>query len=218
LFMSDLDITPAIVHYSYHNNGVITVNLANVTAKTVVIPPKAILCEIQPVKIEDIPDLSHVDTLDDIDILDQVTIPSDLEENLLQQGTKLLRSYSDIFSKGDLDLGHSTTVQHRIELDNTTPFKQRHRSVPPAMIYEVRDHIRQLLACGVIRKSHSPWASGVVLVRKKDGSLRMCIDYTQFNQRTIKDSYALPRIEEILDSLSGATYFCIGYEEWLPLG
>jgi len=131
--------------------------LANVTAKTVVIPPKVILGEIQPVKIQDIPDLSHVDTLDDIDILDKVTIHSDLEENLLQQRTKLLRSYSDIFSKGDLDLGHSTTVQHRIELHNTTPFKQRHRRVP--MIDEVRDHIRELLACGVnlIHLGHLEW-------------------------------------------------------------
>ena len=62
---------------------------------------------------------------------------------------------------------------------------------------------------GVIRKSFSPWASNIVIVRKKDGSLRMCIDYRQLNRRTIKDSFALPRIEEILESLGGNRYFSV---------
>jgi len=100
-------------------------------------------------------------------------------------------------------------VRHRIDLTDDTPFKQKHRRIPPAMIDEVRGHLQQLLASGIIRKSYSPWASNVVLARKKDNSLRMCVDYRQLNQRTIKDSYALPRIEEILDSLSGAKYFTV---------
>ena len=62
---------------------------------------------------------------------------------------------------------------------------------------------------GVIRKSFSPWASNIVIVRKKDGSLRMCIDYRQLNRRTIKDSFALPRIEEILESLGGNRHFSV---------
>ena len=77
------------------------------------------------------------------------------------------------------------------------------------MIEEVRSHIKELLAAGIIRPSHSPFSSNVVLVRKSDGSLRLCIDYRQLNSRTIKDNYALPRIEEILDSLAGNTYFSV---------
>ena len=77
------------------------------------------------------------------------------------------------------------------------------------MIDEVRNHIQQLLTSGVIRRSKSPWASNVVLVRKKDGQLRMCIDYRQLNQRTVKDAYALPRIDDILDSLHGNRYFTV---------
>jgi hypothetical protein len=72
----------------------------------------------------------------------------------------------------------------------------------------IRGHLQGLLPSGAIRKSYSPWASNVVLARKKDGSLRTCIDYRQLNQRTI-NSYALPRIEEILDSLFGAKYFTV---------
>ena len=80
---------------------------------------------------------------------------------------------------------------------------------PPAMIDEVRAHLEQLAASGIIRESHSPWASNVVLVRKRDGSLRMCVDYRQLNKRTIRDSYALPRAEELLDTLSGSKYFTV---------
>ena len=63
------------------------------------------------------------------------------------------------------------------------------------------------MAAGIIRPFHSSFSSNVGLVRKSYGSLRLCIDYRQLNSRTIKDNYALPRIEEILDSLSGNTYF-----------
>lgn len=89
-----------------------------------------------------------------------------------------------------------------INLTNDTPFKQRHRRIPQAMIDEVRAYIEQLAAGGIIRPSHSPWASNVVLVRKKDGKIRMCVD-----NRTVRDSHALPRIEEILDSFGGIEIF-----------
>jgi len=75
------------------------------------------------------------------------------------------------------------------------------------MIDEVRQHIEQLLACGVIRPSKSPWTSNVVLVKKKNGKLRMCVDYRMLNQKTFQDYFALPRENEIFDSLHGAKYF-----------
>lgn len=75
------------------------------------------------------------------------------------------------------------------------------------MFKEVRDHLQQLLTAGIIRKSKSPFSSNVVLVRRKNGDLRMCVDYRQLNNKTKKDAYTLPRIEEILDSLSGNSYF-----------
>ena len=77
------------------------------------------------------------------------------------------------------------------------------------MYEEVKAHIKELLSANIIRPSHSPFASNIVLVRKKDGKLRMCVDFRQLNKRTIKDSYALPRIEELLDSLSGFKFFSV---------
>jgi hypothetical protein len=75
------------------------------------------------------------------------------------------------------------------------------------VIEEVRQHKDQLFTSGIIRKSKSPWASNVVLVRKKNGKLRMCVDYRMLNDRSVEDAYALPRIEEVFDILKGSKYF-----------
>ena len=75
------------------------------------------------------------------------------------------------------------------------------------MYDEVKTHLQKMLDLGAIRPSNSPWASAIVLVRKKDGRLRFCIDLRKLNNRTVKDAYSLPRIESILDSLGGAQIF-----------
>ena len=75
------------------------------------------------------------------------------------------------------------------------------------MYEEVKEHIQEMLDVGVIRPSNSPWASAVVLVQKKDGKLWFCIDLQKINDRTIKDTYILPRIDETLDCLNGVEWF-----------
>ena len=101
-----------------------------------------------------------------------------------------------------LDLGRTDLVKHHIELKDYTPIKDRYRRIPPHQYEEVRKHLKEMLDIGAIRRSNSPWASPVVLVRKKDGSLRFCIDLRKLNARTVKDAYSLPRIEDALDSLN----------------
>ena len=122
---------------------------------------------------------------------------------------KLVSDWTDIFSADDMDVGLTSAVKHRIILENHTPFKQRHRRIPPAMYTEVKQHLRQLLDSGVIRNSRSPWASNIVLVRKADSSLRLCVDFRMLNSRTVKDAYALPRIEEILNSIGGNQFYSV---------
>ena len=105
---------------------------------------------------------------------------------------ELLEEYSFLFAMDSMDLGKTDLIQHHIELTDYTPIKDRYRRIPPHQYDEVCKHLRQMLEIGAIRKSNSLWASPVVLVRKKDGSLRFCIDLHRLNARNVKDAYSLP--------------------------
>ena len=87
------------------------------------------------------------------------------------------------------------------------PIKLPHRRIPPHQMDEVREHINKLLKQNIIRRSTSPYAAPVVLVRKKDGSLRLCVDYRQLNSNTVKDAYPLPRIDEALEAIAKSKCF-----------
>ena len=120
---------------------------------------------------------------------------------------KLLEEYQHLFALNLKELGKTSLVQHEIKLSNKTPFKERYRGIPLHQYEEVRKHLQEMLDIGAIHRSTSPWASPVVLVHKKDGILRFCIDLRKLNNQTIKDAQSLPRIEDSLDCLDGATIF-----------
>ena len=84
--------------------------------------------------------------------------------------------------------------------------KAPYRMAPNEMI-ELKKQIEELLEKGFIRPSVSPWGAPVLFVRKKDGSLRLCIDYRELNKVTVKNKYPLPRIDDLLDQLSGSSVF-----------
>ena len=201
-----IDITPTVINYNFKSNGEVDVCCSNLTTNSVTISPKAVLCEVQPVTVDESV-FERIETEASKKIFQQVHIDSRLTPEQNDKVESLLRKHMDVFSKHDGDIGDCNMIKHRIDLMDDTPFKQKHRRIPPAMIDEVRRHIEELLSSGVIRKSKSPWASNVVLVRKKNGKLRLCVDYRMLNKRTVKDSYALPRTEEIFDVLNGSTLF-----------
>ena len=116
----------------------------------------------------------------------------------------MLTKWKSVFSTGPTDLGYTTLVEHEIKLTDDIPFKQPFRRIPPSLYEEVREHLKELLDAGAIRESNSPFSSNVVLVRKSDGSLRMCIDFRTLNKGTIRDAHSIPRIEETLDCLAGS--------------
>ena len=118
-----------------------------------------------------------------------------------------ISKHHEIFAVDDVELGRTNLVKHTIKLDDYTPFKERYRRIPPHQYDEVKKHLAEMLEVGAIRRSNSPWASAVVLVRKKDRSLRFCIDLRKLNSRTVKDAYSLPRIEDSLDVLNGSCIF-----------
>ena len=119
----------------------------------------------------------------------------------------LLDEFTDIFSSGTADLGRTGIVQHCINTGDHPPIKQAPRRVPMHQQGTVRQHVDDMLQHGVIEPSTSAWAAPIVLVKKKDGTTRFCVDYRKLNDVTRKDAYPLPRIDETLDALAGAKVF-----------
>ena len=118
---------------------------------------------------------------------------------------------ADVFSKNDFDLGICNILKYAIKFTTPQPYKERYQRIPPHLYEEVKNHLQEMVEVGAIRRSFSPWASAVVLVRKKDGRLRFCINLCKLNNRTIKDGYSLPRIEDTLDCLHGTVWFSTLY-------
>ena len=125
----------------------------------------------------------------------------------MEQLKELVRDSADVFALDDSELGCTDLVRHVIDTGDHSPIRQPPHRTP--MVY--RDKIEQLVdemqGRGIIQPSTSPWASPVVLVPKKDGSLRFCVDYRRLNSITKKDVYPLPRIEDIFDTLGGGKFF-----------
>jgi predicted aspartyl protease len=144
--------------------------------------------------------------VDPVEVLTS-TLPTDLTAEQRRVMEDLIHRNADVFSKDEFDIGRSSLVQHRIDTGDNRPFRQPLRRQAIAHLDIIDAHVDQMLRQDIIEPAASPWASNVVLVRKKDGSLRFCIDYRRLNDLTYKDSYPLPRTDSCLDSLSGATYF-----------
>lgn len=131
--------------------------------------------------------------------------------DLSNDGKKELRSivseYSDIFSQHAGDIGDTDLVEHHIDTVEATPIKQRPRRIPVKIREQVEADKTQMLKNGIIEESTSPWCSPVVLVRKKDRSFRFCVDLRAVNGVTRGCAHPLPRVDEALDTLAGATWF-----------
>ena len=122
------------------------------------------------------------------------------------QVAALLEDFSDVFSRDEFDLGNFTALEHTIDTGDAKPFRMGLRRTPPGFQKEEEVMIKNLLDAGVIQESASPWASAPVPVRKKDGSLRFCIDFRKLNSLTVRDAFPLPRIEDCLDILEGTQF------------
>lgn len=128
-----------------------------------------------------------------------------LRENA--QVLQLLTHFADVFSTDNLDIGKFEGVEHKIDLVDDTPIRTKLRRTPTKYQDDEEKTLQAMLDAKVIQPSTSEWASAPVLVRKRDGSIRYCIDYRNLNKKTVKDAFPLPKIEECLDTLSGTMYF-----------
>ena len=133
-------------------------------------------------------------------------------ENLEDQKIKeklgnLLIKHSDAFARNKKDIGTCSIIKHKINTQGATPIRQPLRRTPQGFQDEEEQYLKDQIDMGVVVPSKSPWASPVVLVRKKDGTVRWCIDYRKLNSVTVKDAYPLPRIDMCIDCLSEAKIF-----------
>ena len=119
---------------------------------------------------------------------------------------KLLTEFADVFATHDADLGKFSVIQHKIDTGNARPVRQPMRHTPVGFNEEEEKHLKQMLESEIIQPSLSKWASPPVLVRKRDGFIRWCIDYRALNQVTVKDASPMPRIEECLDTITNTRY------------
>ena len=119
----------------------------------------------------------------------------------------LLTSYADVFALEPGELGTTQLVAHSINTGQHQPIKQQVRRTPFALRKKIEELVEEMLEQEVIEPSESPWASPIVLVKKKDGDVRFCVDYRRLNQMTKLDEFPLPRVDDTLDILNGSCYF-----------
>jgi len=145
----------------------------------------------------------------EVDVIQQMmnSLPSELTEKQRTQAQELLHENAAIFSDREYDIGRTPFVEYRIDTGEHRPFRQPLRRHPFKHLETIDKQVAEMKEHGIIEPTASPWASNVVLVRKKDGSLRFCIDYRQLNRITTQDSYPLPLIDNCLNALQGSTWF-----------
>ena len=122
--------------------------------------------------------------------------------------TRLVCEFPNLFPADFPGLPLQQEIEFVIELvPGAKPVSRTPYRMASAELKELKIQLQELLDLGFIRPSFSPWGAPVLFVKKKDGSLRMCIDYRELNKLTIKNKYPLPRIDDLFDQLQGRTVF-----------
>ena len=141
-------------------------------------------------------------------LLSGLSLPTDkLSSTELADLKSVLSDFSDVFALNDSELGCTSLVQHNIQTGDHNPIKQPPYRTPFVRRAQISSMVDQMQEQGIVQPSVSPWASPVVLVPKKDGTYRFCVDFRRLNAITTKDVYPLPRVDDILDTLAECKYF-----------
>lgn len=131
----------------------------------------------------------------------------DLTSQQISSSARVIDNNLKAFSINN-SLGKTELTNHRIELlDGTRPFREKARRHPQLHVQEAKRQIKEMLKEEVVQPSQSPWCSEFVMVKKKTGDWRMCVDFRKLNSVTRKDSYPLPNLDECLENLAGNQYF-----------
>jgi hypothetical protein len=129
-----------------------------------------------------------------------------LDQKQKERFKHLLNANQGYFARPG-EVGRTNMGTHKIKLLDDKPVREPPRRIPMYKRQALEDEVKKLQDRGLIERSSSPWSSQVVMVQKKDGSWRMCVDYRKLNEKTVKDAYPLTRIDENLDTLEGAEWY-----------
>lgn len=214
-FPGGLLVASCLLNLPQHPSHKVPVVLKNETEHDIIIPGKSVIADIhalQKVMSDNVvqADCSessiHAKSTKELcfDFGDS-SLPGEWKRRITQK----LRAMAGVFALHDMDVGQTSKVKHTIKLHDETPFKHKARPIHPNDLEAVRRHLEELLDAGIIRESESSFSSPIVVVRKKNGDIRLCIDYRKLNTQTIKDAYALPNLEETFSALRGSKWFSV---------
>lgn len=229
---SGLNVCETLVNLQTGNSSRIAIEVINDTNHDITLKGRTILGHLElitsvtPVEVQfkQEPQVSSVKSanISNIDVNYETSHPHDSKELLgslaqidlthltvreREVAVRMLNDEAESFSKDDDDIGCIPDLQMNIPLSDNEPVQKSYNSVPRPLYAEVKQYIEDLLNRGWIRHSRSSYSSAVVCVRKKDGDLRLCVDFRALNNKTFPDRHPLPRVNEILDSLGGNNFF-----------
>uniref|UniRef100_A0A3B1J7S5 ribonuclease H n=1 Tax=Astyanax mexicanus TaxID=7994 RepID=A0A3B1J7S5_ASTMX len=227
--LEKLDLGDGLMEVCSAKSSFVNVPIGNHNKHDVTLPRRTALGCVQPIAAvihTDHPEPAKQLPMSDVNKLEPEPIPaadqkelpsrwnppvdiSHLNEEQQKIVREMLYEESSVFACDDHDMGCIPSLQLSITLKDDIPIQRPYTSIPKPLHQEVKQYIQDLLARGWIVKSKSPYSAPVVCVRKKDGTLRLCIDYRLLNQKTVPDRHPLPRIQDLLDTLGGYSWFSI---------
>ena len=201
-------------------DAMIQVRMLNVSAKPVSLKTGLAIASVEvlpdsPVVSSVIEDDSDLDmmsgkpaaiTQSELELLEEVVKGAEVSDSVRDELRRYLHRNKDVFSLNG-ELGCTGLIEHQIHTKDHPPIRQQPRRVPHHLLQEVDRQLDDMIQRGLIKESSSAWASPVVLVRKRNGEVRFCIDYRQLNQISHHDAYPVPRVDDALRSLNGAQWF-----------
>ena len=228
-----LHIREALVTVKRGNSAIVPVSVINTSAHSITLGPRVCLGYIESVKAvypaavepvaheptsgapeeaaEKNTDCSGINppTTDCDEAWDPPVTLNHLSSEQQTLVREMLREECKAFARDENDVGCIPSLRMHITLKDQTPVQKTYISVPKPLHQEVKQYLQDLINKGWITKSKSPYSSPIVCVRKKSGDLRLCIDYRELNRKSVSDRHPIPRIQDMLDSLSGSSWFSV---------
>jgi len=201
---SGISVARAIMPQRLNNVPVLVLNSSKVSKK---ISAETVLSKLSVAEWIESGNLEGDGDVDEYEHLNKLLegIDNSVTDERINRLKDTLRRYSDVCSKGKLDFGETSLAKHRIDTGNARPMRQTPKRQPFHLLDKINGYVQDMLEAGVIEPSSSPWASNIVVVKKKDDSLRYCVDNRRLNSVTRRDAYPLPRIDSCWMLLVGRT-------------